>query len=151
MAAAIVVCCWCGCCCVALPTPTATLLTLVAGKLSIALASSASSLSNTGLPRPLGQPLTTHVTTPPQLSPLVRTSLMTGGGGARQQQNRNHKHHHHRNKTNKSANRDVSQPHIRKCRWCTETNIGSCNEQQHLPYDASAADDHSVCVKAVTG
>jgi hypothetical protein len=51
-------------------------LTLVAGKLSIAFASSASSLSNTGVPSPLGQLRTTQVTSPPQDSPLVRTALM---------------------------------------------------------------------------
>lgn len=51
--------------------------TFVAGRLSIALANSASSLSNTGLPRPFGLRRTTHVTTPPQLSPRTRTSLIT--------------------------------------------------------------------------
>lgn len=54
--------------------------TFVAGRLSMAFASSASSLSNTGVPRPLGQLRTTHVTTPPQLSPRTRTSLITAGG-----------------------------------------------------------------------
>ena len=49
---------------------------LVAGRLSIALASSASSLSNTGAPRPRGTPRQTQVTTPPQESPRVRTSSM---------------------------------------------------------------------------
>jgi hypothetical protein len=52
---------------------------LVAGRDIMALASSASSLSNTGAPNPFGHPLTTHVTSPPQESPLVRTSLMTAG------------------------------------------------------------------------
>mmetsp|Transcript_15343 Transcript_15343/g.52410 ORF Transcript_15343/g.52410 Transcript_15343/m.52410 type:complete len:202 (+) Transcript_15343:371-976(+) len=49
---------------------------LVAGRLSIACAKSASSLWNTGAPRPRGTLRSTHVTTPPQLLPLVRTSSM---------------------------------------------------------------------------
>lgn len=51
-------------------------LTFVAGNDIIALASSASSLSNTGLPSPLGVRRTTHVTSPPHESPRTRTSLM---------------------------------------------------------------------------
>lgn len=61
---------------------------LVAGRLSIALPSSASSLSNTGEPRPLGQLRMTHVTSPPTDSPRVRTALMAaaarlGRGGVK--------------------------------------------------------------------
>ena len=51
-------------------------LALEAGRLMKALASSASSLSKTGEPRPLGQARITHVTSPPQESPRVRTSSM---------------------------------------------------------------------------
>lgn len=50
--------------------------TFVAGNESSALASSASSLSNTGEPKPLGHERTTQVTSPPHDSPRVRTSLM---------------------------------------------------------------------------
>ena len=42
----------------------------------MAFASSASSLSNTGAPRPRGTPRQTQVTTPPQESPRVRTASM---------------------------------------------------------------------------
>eukprot|EP00967_Tisochrysis_lutea_P049189 scaffold60226_cov19-Tisochrysis_lutea.AAC.1 len=54
----------------------AHLPTLVAGRDIIANASSASSLLNTGVPSPLGHLRTTHVTSPPQDSPRVRTLLM---------------------------------------------------------------------------
>ena len=61
--------------------PTALLflplsLTLLAGRLIMALASSASSLSKTGLPSPGGQPRTMQVTSPPHESPRVRTASM---------------------------------------------------------------------------
>ena len=46
----------------------------VAGKLNIAFAKSASSLSNAGAPKPRGGLRTTHVTTPPHESPFTRTS-----------------------------------------------------------------------------
>ena len=49
---------------------------LVAGRLIIALARSASSLSKTGSPRPAGTPLTTHSIVPPMLSPWERTCLI---------------------------------------------------------------------------
>jgi hypothetical protein len=45
---------------------------LVAGRLSIAFAKSASSLSNTGSPSPAGMPRTTHSITPPTESPSSR-------------------------------------------------------------------------------
>ncbi len=48
----------------------------VAGMLIMALASSASSLSNTGAPSPGGQLRMTHSTTPPTEFPSERTSLM---------------------------------------------------------------------------
>jgi len=51
---------------------------LVAGSDMSALASSASSLSNTGAPMPLGQRRTTHVTSPPHESPRRRTSSIAG-------------------------------------------------------------------------
>lgn len=53
------------------PEPTSN--PLVAGRLIIAWARSASSLSNTGAPRPRGTLRQTHVTTPPTESPLTRT------------------------------------------------------------------------------
>mmetsp|Transcript_7907 Transcript_7907/g.32097 ORF Transcript_7907/g.32097 Transcript_7907/m.32097 type:complete len:249 (+) Transcript_7907:295-1041(+) len=46
---------------------------LVAGRLIIALASSASSLSKTGCPRPRGTRRATHVTVPPVELPFLRT------------------------------------------------------------------------------
>mmetsp|Transcript_8984 Transcript_8984/g.17872 ORF Transcript_8984/g.17872 Transcript_8984/m.17872 type:complete len:229 (-) Transcript_8984:498-1184(-) len=46
----------------------------VAGRDITAFASSASSLSKTGDPRPFGHPFTTHVTSPPHDSPRVLTS-----------------------------------------------------------------------------
>lgn len=49
---------------------------LVAGMLIMAFASSASSLSKTGAPRPAGQLRMTHSTTPPTEFPSERTSLM---------------------------------------------------------------------------
>lgn len=51
--------------------------TFEAGKDMRAFASSASSLSKTGEPRPFGQARITHVTSPPQESPLFRTSSIT--------------------------------------------------------------------------
>ena len=48
----------------------------VAGSESIAFASSASSLSNTGSPHPGGTPRIAHSITPPTLSPSLRTCLM---------------------------------------------------------------------------
>ena len=56
------------------PLPTSK--PFVAGRLIIAFARSASSLSNTGAPSPRGHPRTMHVTTPPHESPLTRTSSM---------------------------------------------------------------------------
>ena len=53
--------------------------TLVAGRDSMAFASSASSLSKTGVPSPLGQFRTMQVTSPPHESPRTRTSLMAAG------------------------------------------------------------------------
>lgn len=51
-------------------------LTLVAGRLIIAFARSASSLSKTGAPSPTGPPRTMQVTSPPHELPLVRTLSM---------------------------------------------------------------------------
>lgn len=56
--------------------------TFEAGRDMKAFASSASSLSNTGEPRPLGHALITHVTSPPQESPLFRTSSITAHSSA---------------------------------------------------------------------
>mmetsp|Transcript_28244 Transcript_28244/g.61896 ORF Transcript_28244/g.61896 Transcript_28244/m.61896 type:complete len:265 (+) Transcript_28244:561-1355(+) len=56
--------------------PLPTVNPLVAGMDIIALAKSASSFANTGAPSPLGTLRITQVTTPPQLSPLTRTSSM---------------------------------------------------------------------------
>ena len=52
-------------------------LALEAGRDIRAFASSASSLSKTGEPRPFGQARITHVTSPPQESPVVRTLSIT--------------------------------------------------------------------------